>query len=128
MVIDGAKKALYGGIGVNANWSNGTWTGAMIQLVACVSASKSSQTADCGRYYNSAGVLGEVLLYRKYVTVTVIRTDTGATVQTKGIYGYAMSCSSTLSPSGKLGKPPWKIYGGEPTAASINSYATGMSK
>jgi hypothetical protein len=128
VVIDSTKKALYAGMGVNASWSNGSWTGAMIQLVACVSPVKSVQTADCGQYWNSTYGWGEVLLLRKYVAVTVVRTDTGETVQTKSIYGYAMKCSSSLNPSGTLTKPPYKIYGGPPTAASINSYAAGMAK
>jgi predicted phage tail protein len=129
VVINTVTHSLYSGLGVNANWTNGTWTGDMVQLVVCVPASKSTKTADCGQYYNSKWGVGEVLLYRRSVTVTVIRTDTGATVQTKAISGYAMSCNASFSGAGIMKyKPPWKIYGGEPTGAQINSYATGMSK
>jgi len=127
VVIDSVKHSLYS-IGINANWSNGTWTGNMIQLVACVAASKSVQTADCGLYYNYKYGWGEVLLMRRFVPVTIVRTDTGETVQSKSIYGYAMKCASSLNPDGTMTKPPYKIYGGQPTGADINSYITSVSK
>jgi hypothetical protein len=126
VVVNTAKKALYAGLGANSNWTTGVWTGDMIQLVVCVPPSKSVQTADCGKYWGPYG-LGEVLLLKRTILVTAIRTDTGAKVTSKTLAGYTMKCASTLDPSGVATKPPYKIYGGEPTGAQINSYATSLS-
>lgn len=110
---------------INAQWYQGLWTGP-IQLVVCVPAEKPVKVSSCGNYKrDSDGKVGAVITYKYGETVRVVVAATGKVLQSTTIYGSSPSCAKSFPDPGA--SPPWRVYGSDPSDATINKYATTVS-
>jgi hypothetical protein len=124
--IPGAWDWINPDLGVNQKWSEGEWTGSMIQLMVCPEPAEPVADGSCGIYHSGTGESGQLLRFKEALMIRVVIAQTGETLQSQELLGPGQDCPASRVILGN-DPPPWSLLGKSVTLQQIADYAAKVS-